>query len=211
MIVKNRTISLKSTHSNDSTTFQNLEDRIKLAAKLAGGNSALAREIGSAEGTIRKWIKGDAQPKHQSLVAIASAVSISLEWLMTGEGEAQAQESQARSISAPCSPELAFLLQGSRNLHFYEQQNMEPTIHMGEIVIIDKQKTLDIATVINGVYLVEMDDLREIRRVQRLPNGHISLTNDNPTYTQSNTSIDIRHPGFQVSIVGRIYRGGQPL
>jgi phage repressor protein C with HTH and peptisase S24 domain len=202
----------------DSNSFR---ERLRKVVNFFDSNTEAAGHIGVSEKTIRRWLSGDAEPRRPALAKLAGVAGISYDWLVSNSGEmliADAQKNQTQpkvasseNQSIQLTHELTSLLQGSRNLHLYEQQNMEPTIHMGEIVIIDSQKALDIATVINGVYLVEMDDLREIRRVQRLPNGHVSLTNDNPTYMQSNTSIDLRHPGFKISIVGRIYRGGQPL
>jgi phage repressor protein C with HTH and peptisase S24 domain len=204
----------------DSIAFR---DRLRKVVNFFNTNTEAAGHIGVSEKTIRRWLSGDAEPRRPALAKLASVAGVSYDWLVNDSGEMLMADAQKKSnvtrgghvreLSEPTafSPELTSLLQGSRNLHLYEQRNMEPTIHMGEIVIIDTQKTLDISTVINGVYLVEMGDLREIRRVQRLPNGHINLTNDNSTYAQSNTSIDLLHPGFQVSIIGRIYRGGQPL
>ena len=95
MLVQNRTLKSKSAPSAGSLDLQNLKDRIKLVAGLQGGNSALARSIDSAESTVRKWIKGESEPKYNSLVAIANAAEVSLEWLMAGEGEMRVQSTNS--------------------------------------------------------------------------------------------------------------------
>lgn len=48
--------------------------------------SALARELGVAEGTIRKWANGTSQPKVGEVVRLAQALRASLLWLIMGEG-----------------------------------------------------------------------------------------------------------------------------
>lgn len=49
--------------------------------------SALAREVGVVEGTIRKWANGYSQPKIGETVKLAKALGVNLLWLATGEGE----------------------------------------------------------------------------------------------------------------------------
>jgi len=48
--------------------------------------SALAREVGVVEGTIRKWANGTSQPKVGEVVKLVQTLGANLLWLVTGEG-----------------------------------------------------------------------------------------------------------------------------
>lgn len=48
--------------------------------------SALAREVGVVEGTIRKWANGTSQPKVGEIVKLVQTLGANLLWLVTGEG-----------------------------------------------------------------------------------------------------------------------------
>lgn len=55
--------------------------------------SALAREVGVVEGTIRKWASGASQPKIVETIALARALKLNLQWLATGDGPKHPGES----------------------------------------------------------------------------------------------------------------------
>lgn len=59
--------------------------------------SALAREVGVVEGTIRKWASGASQPKIVETIALARALKLNLQWLATGDGPKHPGESAATS------------------------------------------------------------------------------------------------------------------
>jgi transcriptional regulator with XRE-family HTH domain len=61
-------------------------DRLKSEADAYKNASALAREVGVVEGTVRKWTNGISQPKIGETVALARALRVNLLWLATGEG-----------------------------------------------------------------------------------------------------------------------------
>ncbi len=46
----------------------------------------LARAMGVSPSAFRKWLKGEAEPSRERLVALASASKVSIGWLATGEG-----------------------------------------------------------------------------------------------------------------------------
>ena len=45
-----------------------------------------AKDIGVSPSALRKWLKGHAEPRRDTLVALARAAGVSVEWLATGEG-----------------------------------------------------------------------------------------------------------------------------
>jgi transcriptional regulator with XRE-family HTH domain len=62
--------------------------RIREARKRAGFQSAgaLATALGVAKTQVYRWERGEFTPGAQRLAEIASAVKVSLEWLVTGRG-----------------------------------------------------------------------------------------------------------------------------
>src|SRR3954467_9463420 len=46
----------------------------------------LARAMGVSPSAFRKWLKGEAEPSRERLVALAEATSVSIGWLAKGEG-----------------------------------------------------------------------------------------------------------------------------
>ncbi len=48
----------------------------------------LARAMGVSPSAFRKWLKGEAEPSRERLVALANAAKVGIGWLATGEGPA---------------------------------------------------------------------------------------------------------------------------
>lgn len=56
----------------------------------------LARTMGVSPSAFRKWLKGEAEPSRERLVALAEAAGVSIAWLAQGEGPApRFRDSQA--------------------------------------------------------------------------------------------------------------------
>jgi transcriptional regulator with XRE-family HTH domain len=53
----------------------------------------LARAMGVSPSAFRKWLKGEAEPSRERLVALARAAGVGVAWLAEGEGPAPAFES----------------------------------------------------------------------------------------------------------------------
>lgn len=71
---------------------------------------------------------------------------------------------------------------------------MEPTIVDGEMVVVDRrQRDTD------GVFLVRFGDIVRFKRIQRMVDGSIRLSNDNPAYT-----VDVVKKGEEdrIEIIG---------
>src|SRR5271167_4904072 len=71
--------------------------RLRLIMQQFGSVADLARAVGVSDNAIYKWVSGRGQPSMISLVNLARAARVSIEWLATGQdaakGEAQRGES----------------------------------------------------------------------------------------------------------------------
>lgn len=72
------------------------------------GCAGLARAIGRSEGVVRKWIRGESEPRRRELVLIALEVGIDLYWLMTGAVPESLQSAMDQGDKEPAGviPEL---------------------------------------------------------------------------------------------------------
>src|ERR1700678_2703111 len=70
----------------------------------------LARAMGVSPSAFRKWLKGEAEPSRERLVALARAAGVGVAWLAEGEGPVPAFESDGggrrRSGGSESSTEL---------------------------------------------------------------------------------------------------------
>lgn len=55
--------------------------------KFNGNYSEFARAIGVSQPSLTRWIKGEADTSRTNLIKIAEAANVSVEWLITGNGE----------------------------------------------------------------------------------------------------------------------------
>jgi phage repressor protein C with HTH and peptisase S24 domain len=61
----------------------------------------LARATGVSPSAFRKWLRGDAEPSRERLVALANAAGVSVGWLASGEGPTPRLGGSPSSRSAP--------------------------------------------------------------------------------------------------------------
>jgi phage repressor protein C with HTH and peptisase S24 domain len=161
--------------------------RLKEVIKIFGSNSALAREIGSAESTIRRWAAGAVEPKYDSLVAISKAADISLEWLMTGRGQMR-ESTQTPPIAGEKTVDRAEHVVEATMIVAWD--NMEPTLCTGDEIGIEPAK-IDPQEVTSGIYILRMGSIKGVWRLQPAADKKIWLLNDNPKYQRGDTSIDL--------------------
>ncbi len=92
-----------------STTVEDFTTRLELIMRQFGSVAELARAIGVSDNAIYKWLAGRGQPSLPSVVAIARAAGVSVEWLATG------RESIARAggpVSIAAAGDYAFMPRG---------------------------------------------------------------------------------------------------
>src|SRR6185312_227159 len=62
--------------------------RLRLIMQQFGSVADLAAAVGVSDNAIYKWVSGRGQPGMASLVNLATAAGVSVEWLATGQGHA---------------------------------------------------------------------------------------------------------------------------
>jgi len=184
-----------------------LKSRLRKCAELAGNGASLARATGIPRRTLETYLSGTAEPKASRLAEIAQVAGVSGHWLLTGEGPAQLNGGEpvsnfqlvqrpALSQVDPSSGEgkvtsnggLGFrrdwiVRQGWKEKHLRlleaHGDSMVPTIHDGSLLLVDVSvETLQE----EGVFLLNVDDVLLLRRVQFDMEGGVLAVNDNTAY-----------------------------
>jgi phage repressor protein C with HTH and peptisase S24 domain len=205
----------------------------------------LARAMGVSPSAFRKWLKGEAEPSRERLVALARVAGVGIAWLAQGEGPAPVFETMSAArrrqpvqdpavgvdpahfvllpkqpdhVGGPMPPAppmfgfLALRHDWVRTACGVEPDNllleiaagdsMRPTIRNGDTMLID---TADRMLRNIGVYVLQVNDQRLVKRVQRKHDGSLVLISDNGTYQP-----DIMDPAAAaaVLVVGRVVWAG---
>ena len=71
------------------STGGTFSDRIRLLIQRVGSATEIARMCGFSEGVVRSWRDGNTDPSRARCVTLARTLSISLVWLVAGEGAIQ--------------------------------------------------------------------------------------------------------------------------
>ncbi|MCE8019828.1 helix-turn-helix domain-containing protein [Halomonas sp. MCCC 1A11036] len=74
------------------------EKRMNIAIKRAGGATIMSEKAGVSTSVLRKWRAGLSEPTLSSLVRMARAAGLSVEWLATGEGTPDAGPSAGQRL-----------------------------------------------------------------------------------------------------------------
>lgn len=81
-----------------------------------------------------------------------------------------------------------------------EGDSMEPTLRDGDEILVDHAPRALRA----GVYVVRLDDVLLVKRLEPGPAGQVTIISDNPAYGRNQRSLD------DVGIVGRVvWKGGR--
>ena len=211
----------------------------------------LARAIGVSPSAFRKWLKGEAEPSRERLVALARAAGVGIGWLADGEGQipnfepaqrsgrrsdpavqpgeidwrqfellpkqrikgaAAGNSAPAQQDSAPwialhhdwirlvCGVEPCDLL-----LEIAIGESMLPTIRDGHTLLID---TTDRLFHYSGIYVLEVNGQRLVKRVQRKHNDTLVLISDNVAYQ---ADIVDKGSATEIVVVGRVVWAGGGL
>ncbi|MGH7840166.1 MAG: XRE family transcriptional regulator [Candidatus Binataceae bacterium] len=81
--------------------------RLRLIMQQFGSVADLAKAVGVSDNAIYKWVSGRGQPSMASLVNLAQAAGVSVEWLATGHGlaaKATIDSPPLREASATVAP-----------------------------------------------------------------------------------------------------------
>jgi len=83
-------------------------------------------------------------------------------------------------------------------------ESMEPTLHAGEVILIDKS-IKEVNT--DGIYVLMLDGSLLTKRCQRLPGKKIRVSSDNPAYEPFILDDNINSP--EQHLVGRVVWAGR--
>ncbi len=226
-------------------------DRLKTILGHWPSADRLARAMGVSPSAFRKWLKGEAEPSRERLVALARAAGVGVAWLAEGEGPEpvfeptgggrprrsgggdaalemdwsefvllphRAEAAAAGSVTPPspagtewmalrhdwvravCKVEPSELL-----LETATGESMTPTIRDGNTLLID---TTDRTFRNFGIYVLEINEQRLVKRVQRKHDGSLVLISDNSAYQPDTVE---RTAAENVVVVGRVVWSGGPL
>jgi phage repressor protein C with HTH and peptisase S24 domain len=206
--------------------------------------------MGVSPSAFRKWLKGEAEPSRERLVALARAARVGIAWLAEGEGPtptfSQQEDNRRRSggqetpaetdwrqfVLLPHKPEAAAagaltppdpsgtewmalrhdwiraacgIEPNNMALEMASGDSMTPTIPDGNVMLIDtSERTFRTF----GIYVLEIDGQRLVKRVQRKHDGSLVLISDNPAYYPD--YVD-KASAEGVVVVGRVVWSGGAL
>jgi phage repressor protein C with HTH and peptisase S24 domain len=214
------------------TTEEEFRRRLRLIMQQFGSVADLARAVGVSDNAIYKWVSGRGQPSMISLVNLARAARVSIEWLATGQdapkGEAQKADSgeyvylPRNSVRNPVGrgtvqshqivDYLALRTEWLRRRIGIDPKNlilveavsdaMTPTIDEGDLVLVDLR---DPRFRHDGVYVLRTHGELAIKRIQRRPDGKLIIRNDNTAYEPAVVAADsINVVGHVIWIAGRL-------
>lgn len=83
-------------------------------------------------------------------------------------------------------------------------ESMEPTLHAGDVILIDKS-IKEVNT--DGIYVLMLDGSLLTKRCQRLPGKKIRVSSDNPAYEPFILDDNINSP--EQHLVGRVVWAGR--
>ena len=186
--------------------------RLRLIMQQFGSVADLARAVGVSDNAIYKWVTGRGNPGMLSLVNLAKAAGVSVEWLATGRGQPLKARPETRTepsanlVKPPTvsprragnkaglsSPQLVdylnFKPEWLKRIFNTEVQDvalievvgdsMSPTIDDGDLVVADTRETRFKS---DGIYVIRNGDDLSIKRVQREPDGKLTVRSDNQAY-----------------------------
>ncbi len=148
----------------------------------------LARRIDIAQPSISKWCSNQAVPRVVYLERMANVFGVSAHWLTYGEHASGRDEvvirprpESAETIGLSLTAESARHTFGTEpnrlSLFLQENDDMAPTIRGGSLVVINHTINKVIGS---GIYLVQVGEAKELRRIQPLVDGTLDIRIDNP-------------------------------
>ncbi len=218
-----------------STTVGGEEEfrrRLRLIMQQFGSVADLARAVGVSDNAIYKWVSGRGQPSMISLVNLARAARVSIEWLATGQDAAKSEAQKAESDdyvylprNSVRSPVGRGIMQSRQIVDYLALKSewlrrrlgvdpkslmlieavgdsMAPTIEEGDLLLVDLR---DPRIRHDGVYVLRASGELSIKRIQRRPDGKLIIRNDNAAYESAVVAADaINVVGPAIWMAGRL-------
>src|SRR5271163_2360349 len=216
-----------------STTLvdEEFRRRLRLIMQQFGSVADLAKAVGVSDNAIYKWVSGRGQPSMTSLVSLAQAAGVSVEWLATGHGSSTKEASDSSTTHNATAPGIVSLpgevvgLAGStsalRSTQIVESLSfqaewlqrqlgvaptqvalievlgdaMAPTIDEGDLCLIDLR---GVRVRYDELYALHDGLDLSVKRLQREPDGTITIRSDNRAYSSQRVSAE------EVVLAGRV-------
>lgn len=202
-----------------STVEEEFRRRLRLIMQQFGSVADLAKAVGVSDNAIYKWVSGRGQPSMASLVNLAKAAGVSVEWLATGAATKSPSDlvetanasalvsTPLGAIKIPGSPIMIHSSQIVDYLRFDATWLMRRfSIDPNLLALIEADGDAMSPTVDDGdlclidlqqsrfrhdgLYAIWAHDELSIKRLQREPDGSAVIRSDNPAYAPVRTSLD---------------------
>ncbi len=158
----------------------------------------LARRIDIAQPSISKWCSNQAVPRVIYLERMAKVFGVSAHWLTYGEHASgrdevvirprpESTETIGLSLTAESAKRTFGTEANKLSLFTQESDDMAPTIRGGSLVVVNH--TIN-KVVGSGIYLVQVGDTKELRRIQPLVDGTYDIRIDNPKRNANEVTSD---------------------
>jgi phage repressor protein C with HTH and peptisase S24 domain len=202
----------------------------RVIEEVATGNRSLfSRETGKAPSFATDVCKGRILPTIPYLIQLAEKYSISLDWLLLGIGNMYLDSTKKDlgndvvhiprydvkvsaggggwTVDQTVVEQMPFQDRWLRQqlgrsadqmvLVSVEGDSMEPTLEDNDLLLIDRQQT---EFTREGIYVIRLDDMLMVKRLQRQPKGVIQIISDNLNYPPITLSGDV---GESFDILGK--------
>lgn len=158
----------------------------------------LARRIDIAQPSISKWCSNQAVPRVNYLERMAKVFGVSAHWLTYGEHASgrdevvirprpESSETIGLSLTAESAKRTFGTEANKLSLFTQESDDMAPTIRGGSLVVVNH--TIN-KVVGSGIYLVQVGETKELRRIQPLVDGTYDIRIDNPKRNANEIASD---------------------
>ena len=158
----------------------------------------LARRIDIAQPSISKWCSNQAVPRVIYLERMAKFFGVSAHWLTYGEHASgrdevvirprpESSETIGLSLTAESAKRTFGTEANKLSLFTQESDDMAPTIRGGSLVVVNH--TIN-KVVGSGIYLVQVGETKELRRIQPLVDGTYDIRIDNPKRNANEIASD---------------------
>lgn len=174
-----------------------------------------ARECGFSDTVLRQYLNGQSEPTRPALLAIARTANVNLEWLAAGSAtikESTTSLAEKYTYKDPLAFKTDWLQTEFPNsfdnllLTQMADESMEPTLHRGDLVLVDTSDR-DLATVSHGIYLLKLSDRILVKRLQYVADDILRVLSDHSAYEGFSVSLQDKASGL--SLMGKVVWCGQ--
>ncbi len=188
-----------------------------------------ADSLGIHKNTLIRYEKGERLPDSALLLRICEQYDVDPGWLLTGNSRnLPAGENIATldeyipiplhstslnksGVEEPIAIKKSWMFKqlqakpGDLSFFCEEGESMKPTLYPGDIVLVNLHE----AVIRDGLYILQIEDVILIKRLQRLSGDLIKVSSDNPEYESWTASI--HNLNQTLKIIGKVVRICQKL